>query len=162
MKPNELETTTNLKDVLIEPALAVGEGSQFSKAHVMNGDSGVVFAARLLIKAAPSFFDSAGTPKQELAQTLGAISVYLTDIASALRLGSSPISSLGQLRAKTITFIILAREIVPEQTARGIARQLVSGTRFATPLSDDDRSGAIASDYETAAKLFKQVADQMA
>jgi hypothetical protein len=127
----------------------------------MNGNSGVVFAGRLLIKAAPSFFDSTGSPREKLAQTLRAISTYLTEIARALRLGSSPISSLCQLRAKTITFIILAREIVPEQTARGIARQLVSGTRFSAPLSDGDRPVAIASDYETAAKLFKHVADQM-
>jgi hypothetical protein len=128
----------------------------------MNGDSGVVFAGRLLIKAAPSFFGWNGLPKQELAQTLCAISLYLSEIARSLRLGNSPLPSLRQLRAKTITFIIIAREIVPEQTARAIARQLASGTRLVTSLADCDRPASIAADYETAAKLFKDVADQIA
>jgi hypothetical protein len=127
----------------------------------MNGDSGVICAGRLLVKVAPTFSDSTGTPTRELARTLNLISIYLAEIAKALRLGDSPLHFLGLLRAKTITFIIVAREVVPEQTAREIARQLVSSTRLLTALNDGEARVGVASDYETAAKLFKNVAEQL-
>jgi hypothetical protein len=96
----------------------------------MKGDSGVVLAGRLLVKAAPSFCSSTGVPKQELARTLNAISINLAEIAEALRLGVLPIPSSAQLRAKTITLIIVVRQVAPEEVAREIARQLVSCTRI--------------------------------
>jgi hypothetical protein len=128
----------------------------------MNGDSGVVFAGRLLVKVAASFSDSTGAPKQELVRTLNSISIYLAEIAAALRLGDAPLRSLGLLRAKTITFIIVAREVVPEQTAREIARQLVSSTRHLMALNGGEAPLGVASDFEAAAKLFKNVAEQLA
>jgi hypothetical protein len=128
----------------------------------MNSDSSVVFAGRLLVKGAGSFSDRRGAPKQELARTLDSISIYLAEIATALRSGDSPDRSLGLLRAKTITFIIVAREVVPEQTAREIARQLVSSTRFLMAFSDCGAPFSVASDFEAAANLFKTVAEQLA
>jgi hypothetical protein len=128
----------------------------------MNSDSSVVFAGRLLVKVAGSFSDRRGAPKQELARTLDSISIYLAEIATALRSGDSPDRSLGLLRAKTITFIIVAREVVPEQTAREIARQLVSSTRFLMAFSDCGAPFSVASDFEAAANLFKTVAEQLA
>jgi hypothetical protein len=102
----------------------------------MKGDSGVLLAGRLLAKAAPSFYRSTRVSKQELARTLNAISIYLAEIAKALRLGVSPVASSTLLRAKTITLIIVAREAVPEEVAREIARQLVSCTRFLMLVDD--------------------------
>jgi hypothetical protein len=128
----------------------------------MNSDSSAVFAGRLLVKVAGSFSDRRGAPKQELARTLDSISIYLAEIATALRSGDSPDRSLGLLRAKTITFIIVAREVVPEQTAREIARQLVSSTRFLMAFSDCGAPFSVASDFEAAANLFKTVAEQLA
>jgi hypothetical protein len=127
----------------------------------MNSDSSVVFAGRLLVKGAGSFSDRRGAPKQELARTLDSISIYLAEIATALRSGDSPDRSLGLLRAKTITFIIVAREVVPEPTAREIARQLVSSTRFLSALNDGDIPSIVASDFEDGARLFKTVAEQL-
>jgi hypothetical protein len=66
----------------------------------------------------------------KLLRTLNAISINLAEIAEALRLGVLPIPSSAQLRAKTITLIIVARQVVPEEVAREIARQLVSCTRI--------------------------------
>ena len=128
----------------------------------MKGDSGVVLAGRLLIKAAPSFYSSTGVPKQELARTLNAISINLAEIAESLRLGVLPVPSSAKLRAKTITLIIVARELVPAEIAREIARQLVSCTRF--PILSDDRRPPIdvASEYETVSKLFKNVSERLA
>jgi hypothetical protein len=65
------------------------------------------------------------------------------------------------LRAKTITFIIVAREVVPEPTAREIARQLVSSTRFLSALNDGENPSIVASDFEDGARLFKTVAEQL-
>jgi hypothetical protein len=119
-------------------------------------------AGRLLVKVAGSFSDWRGAPKQELARTLYSISIYLAEIATALRSGDSPDRSLGLLRAKTITFIIVAREVVPEQAAREIAHQLVSSTRFLMAFNDGEAPFSVASDFEAAAKLFKTVAEQLA
>jgi hypothetical protein len=128
----------------------------------MNSDSSVVFAGQLLVKVADSFSDPPGAAKQELARTLNSISIHLAEIATALRLGDSPHRSSGLLRAKTITFIIVAREVVPEQTAREIARQLVSSTRFLMAFNDGKAHCSVASEFDAVAKVFKTVAEQMA
>jgi hypothetical protein len=127
----------------------------------MNDDSGVIFAGRLLVKVAGTFSDTTGGSKQALAQTLNSISIYLAEVAAALRLGDSPRRSLGLLRAKTITFIIVARELVPEQTAREIARQLVSSTRILMAFNGGGPPLGFASEFEAASKLFKTVAEQL-
>jgi hypothetical protein len=44
-------------------------------------------------------------------------------VAEALRLGVLPVPSWANVRAKTITLFIVAREVVPEEVAREIARQ---------------------------------------
>jgi hypothetical protein len=129
--------------------------------RLMKGDSGVVLAGRLLVKAAPSFCSSTGVPKQELARTLNAISINLAEIAEALRLGVLPVPSSAQLRAKTITLIIVARQVVPEEVAREIARQLVSCTRFPMLFEDGHPSIGVASEYETVSKLFKNVSERL-
>ena len=128
----------------------------------MKGDSAVVLAGRLLVKAAPSFCSSTGVPKLELARTLNAISVSLAEIAEALRLRVLSGPSSAQLRAKTITLIIVAREIVSEEVAGEIARQLVSCTRFPMMLDDDASPMDVASEYEMASKLFKHVSERLA
>ena len=128
----------------------------------MKGDSGVVLAGQLLIKTAPYFYNSTGVPKHELARTLNAISTHLAEIAESLRLGVLPAPSLAKLRAKTITLIIVGREVVPEEIAREIARQLVSCTRFPIPFDDGYRSIDAASEYETVSKLFKNVSERLA
>jgi hypothetical protein len=127
----------------------------------MKGDSAVVLAGRLLAKAAPSFYLSTCIPKQELARTLNAIAIYLADIAKALRLGISPFPASALLRAKTITLIIVAREAVPEDVAREIARKLVSSTRFLVRFDDGQTPGTLASEFEAVSKLFKNVSEQM-
>jgi hypothetical protein len=128
----------------------------------MKGDSGVVLAGRLLIKTAPSFYNSTGVPKQELARTLNAISINLGEMAQSLRLGVLPVQSLAKLRAKTITLIIVGREVVPEEVAREIARHSVSCTRFPILFDDGHRSIGAASEYETVSKLFKNVSERLA
>ena len=128
----------------------------------MKDDSGVVLAGRLLIKTAPYFYSSAGVPKHELARTLNAISTNLAEIAESLRLGVLPAPSLAKLRAKTITLIIVGREVVPEEIAREIARQLISCTRFPIPFGNGHRATDAASDYETASKLFKNGSERLA
>jgi hypothetical protein len=85
----------------------------------MKDDSRVVFAGRLLIKTAPYFYNSAGVPKRELARTLKAISTNLVEIAESLRFGVLPAPSFAKLRAKTITLIIVGREMVLEEIAEG-------------------------------------------
>jgi hypothetical protein len=127
----------------------------------MNSNSNVVSAGRLLVEVVDSFSDPDGASKRELARTLSSMSNYLAEIAAALRLGDSPHRVAGLLRAKTITFIIVAREVVPEPTARKIARQLVSSTRFLSALSDGEIPSSVASDFEDAARLFKIVAEQL-
>jgi hypothetical protein len=67
-----------------------------------------------------------------------------------------------KLRAKTITLFIVAREVVPEEVAREIARQLVSCTRFPMLFEDGHPSIDVASEYETASKLFKNVSERLA
>jgi hypothetical protein len=128
----------------------------------MNSNSNVVFAGRLLVNVVDSFSDPSGDSKRELARTLNSISIYLAEIAAALRLGDSPNRMACLLRAKTITFIIVAREVVPELTAREIARQLVSSTRFLTAFNHRQVPSGVASDFEDAARLFKSVAEQLA
>ena len=137
-----------------------GEAQTF--VRLMKGDSGVVLAGRLLAKAAPSFYRSTRVPKQELARTLNAISIYLAEIAEALRFGGSPVPSSALLRAKTITLIIVAREAVPEQVVREIARQLVYSTRFLMLFHDGHPSVDVASEYEAASKIFKNVSERLA
>jgi hypothetical protein len=102
----------------------------------------IAYRPPILVIPVPSSTPRIDPRRLQMAVRLG---TDLAEIAGSLRLGSSPLPSLRQLRAKTITFIIFAREIVPEQTARGIARQLVSGTRLLTPLADGDRPAAIAA-----------------
>jgi hypothetical protein len=122
----------------------------------MNADSGAISAGRHLVKAVASASSSIGAQKQEFARTLESISIYLAEIAEALRLGDSPLKLFVLLRAKTITFIIVAREFVPEQTAREIALQLVSSTRHA---GHANTLAAAASDFESASNLFKSVSE---
>jgi hypothetical protein len=140
--------------------LSGGEAQTF--VRLMKSDSGVVLAARLLAKAAPSFYSSTRAQKQELTRILDAISIYLAGIAEALRLGRSPVSSSALLRAKTITLIIVAGEIVPEEVAREIARQLVSCTRFLMLFDDHHPPVDIASEYEAVSKLFKNFSERLA
>jgi len=128
---------------------------------MQKGDSGLVLAGQLLAKAAPSFYSSTRLPKQELARTLKAMSNYLGEIAGALRSGCSAIRSSALLRAKTITLIIIAREAVPEDVARQIARQLVSCTRFLTLFKDGHPQVDVASDYDAVSKLFKNVSERL-
>jgi hypothetical protein len=128
----------------------------------MSSNSNVISAGQLLVEVVDSFSDPDGDSKRELARALGSMSNYLADIAAALRLGNSPHRVAGLLRAKTITFIIVAREVVPELTAREIARQLVSSTRFLSTLNDGENASSVASDFEDAARLFKTVAEQLA
>jgi len=128
---------------------------------LMKGDSGVVLAGRLLFKAAPSFYSSTRVPKQELARTLNAISIYLAEIAKALLLGISPVPSSTLLRAKTITLIIVAREVVPEEVAREIALQLASCTRFLMQVDDGYPRVDVASEYEFVSKLFRHVSERL-
>jgi hypothetical protein len=137
-----------------------GEAQTF--VRLMKGDSGVVLAGRLLAKAAPSFYRSTRVPKQELARTLSAISIYLAEIAEALRFGGSPVPSSAQLRAKTITLIIVAREAVPEEVVREIARQLVYCSRFLVLFDDGHPSVDAASEYEAVSKIFKNVSERLA
>jgi hypothetical protein len=122
----------------------------------MNADSGAISAGRLLVRAVTHAPGSIGTQKREFVQTLKSISIYLAEIAQALRLGDSPLKLFALLRAKTITFIIVAREVVPEQTAREIALHLVSSTRLA---NQANVFVAAACDFETASNLFKSVSE---
>ena len=122
----------------------------------MNADSGAISAGRLLVRAVTYASGSIDRQKREFAQTLKSISIYLAEIAEALRLGDSPLKLFALLRAKTITFIIVAREIVPEQTAREIALHLVSSTRLA---KHGNAVLAAACDFETASNLFKSVSE---
>ena len=122
----------------------------------MNADSGAISAGRLLVRAVTSSSGLVGTQRQEFARTLKSISIYLAQIAETLRLGDSPLRLFSLLRAKTITFIIVAREVVPEQTAREIALYLVSSTRLA---KHENAVLAAACDFETAANLFKSVSE---
>jgi hypothetical protein len=122
----------------------------------MNADSGAISAGRLLVRAVTYASGSINRQKREFAQTLKSISIYLAEIAEALRLGDSPLKLFALLRAKTITFIIVAREVVPEQTAREIALYLVSSTRLA---KHENAVLAAACDFETAANLFKSVSE---
>src|ERR1700741_4642491 len=122
----------------------------------MNADSGAISAGRLLIRAVTFASGSIGAQTREFAQTLKSISTYLAEIAEALRLGNSPLKLFALLRAKTITFIIVAREVVPEQTAREIALHLVSSTRVA---NQSNAVVAAACDFETASNLFKSVSE---
>jgi hypothetical protein len=124
----------------------------------MNSNSNVVSAGRLLVEVVDSFSDPDGASKRELARTLSFMSNYLADIAAALRLGNSPHRVASLLRAKTITFIIVAREVVPELAAREIARQLVSSTRA---FEGREVPFSVVSDFEDAARLFKTVAEQL-
>jgi hypothetical protein len=124
----------------------------------MNSNSNVVSAGRLLVEVVDSFSDPDGASKRELARTLSSMSNYLADIAAALRLGNSPHRVASLLRAKTITFIIVAREVVPELVAREIARQLVSSTRA---FEGREVPFSVVSDFEDAARLFKTVAEQL-
>jgi hypothetical protein len=128
----------------------------------MKANSGVVLAGRLLAKAAPSFYKSTSLPKQELARTLNAISIYLAEIAEALRFGDSPVPSSALLRAKTITLIIVARVAVPEEVVREIARQLVYCTRFLMLIDGGHPSVDAASEYEAVSKIFKNVSERLA
>ena len=127
----------------------------------MKGYSGVVLAGRLLAKAAPSFYSSTRVSKQELARTLSAISIYLAEIGKTLLLGVSPVPFSTLLRAKTITLIIVAREVVPEEVAREIARQLVSCTRVLMLFGDGHPEVDVASEYEAVWKLFKNVSERL-
>ena len=122
----------------------------------MNADSGAISAGRLLVRAVTSSSGLVGTQRQEFARTLKSISLYLAQIAETLRLGDSPLRLFSLLRAKTITFIIVAREFVPEQTAREIALYLVSSAR---PASHANAVVAAACDFETASNLFKSVSE---
>src|SRR5262245_11515852 len=122
----------------------------------MNADSGAISAGRLLVGAVTSASGLIGMQKQEFARTLKSISIYLAQIAEALRLGDCPLKLFALLRAKTITFVIVAREVVPEQTAREIALHLVSSTRLA---SQANAAVAAACDFETASNLFKRVCE---
>jgi hypothetical protein len=122
----------------------------------MNADSGAISAGRLLFRAVTCASGSIGMQKWEFARTLKSISSYLAEIAEALRLGESPLRLFALLRAKTITFIIVAREVVPEQTAREIALHLVSSTR---PANHTNAVAAVACDFETASNLFKSVSE---
>jgi hypothetical protein len=122
----------------------------------MNADSGAISAGRLLVRAVTHASGAIATQKREFAQTLKSISIYLAEIAEALRLGDSPLKLFVLLRAKTITFIIVAREVVPEQTAREIALHLVSSTRVA---NQTNAALAAACDFETASNLFKSVSE---
>jgi len=122
----------------------------------MNADSGAISAGRLLVRAVTSSSGLVGTQRQEFARTLKSISIYLAQIAETLRLGDSPLRLFSLLRAKTITFIIVAREFVPEQTAREIALYLVSSAR---PASHANAVVAAACDFETASNLFKSVSE---
>ena len=122
----------------------------------MNADSGAISAGRLLVRAVTSSSGLVGTQRQEFARTLKSISLYLAQIAETLRLGDSPLRLFSLLRAKTITFIIVAREFVPEQTAREIALHLVSSAR---PASHANAVVAAACDFETASNLFKSVSE---
>jgi len=136
-----------------------GEAQTFLR--LMKDDSGAVLAGRLLVRAAPFFYSSTHVSKQQLAPILDAISIHLTEIAKALRLGIYPVPSSNLLRAKTITFIIVARELVPEEMAREIARQLVFCTRFPMPLNGYQRV-EVASEYEVVSKQFKGVSERIA
>ena len=136
-----------------------GEAQTFVRA--MNSDSGLVLAGRLLAKAAPSFYSSTRISKQELARTLNAISIYLAEIAEALHLGVSPVPFSTLLRAKTITLIIVAREVVPEEVAREIARQLVLCTRFLMLFDNGHPQIDVASECETVSKQFKNVSERL-
>jgi hypothetical protein len=122
----------------------------------MNADSGAISAGRLLVRAVTFASGSIGAQTREFAQTLKSISTYLAEIAEALRLGDSPLKLFALLRAKTITFIIVAREVVPEQTAREIALHLVSSTRAA---NQSNAVVAAACDFEKASNLFKSVSE---
>lgn len=128
----------------------------------MKGDSAVVLAGRLLAKAVPSFYSATHVPKQELARTFNAISICLAEIAKALRLGVSPAPSSTLLRAKTITLIIVTRQVVPEEVAREIALQLVSCTRFLMQFDDGHPRVDVASEYESVSKLFRNVSERLA
>jgi hypothetical protein len=128
----------------------------------MKGDSAVVLAGGILTKAAPSFYSAISVPKRELAGTLNAISVYLAEMAKALRLGVSPVTPSTLLRAKTITLIIVARKVVPEEVAREIALQLVACTRFLVQFDDGHPWVDVASEYESVSKLFRNVSEQLA
>src|SRR5262249_17371152 len=112
-------------------------------------------------KAAPYFYRSNRVPK-ELARTLNAISIYLAEIAKALRLGLSPVPSSTLLRAKTITLIIVAREVAPEEVAREIALELVACTRFLMQFDDGHPRVDVASEYESVSKLFRNVSERLA
>ena len=122
----------------------------------MNADSGAISAGRLLVRAVTHAPASIDTQKRAFAQVLKSISIYLAEIAEALRLGDYPLKLFTLLRAKTITFIILGREVVPEQTAREIALHLVSSTRVANKANV---ALAAAYDFETASNLFKSVSE---
>ena len=113
----------------------------------MNADSGAISAGRLLVRAVTYASGSIDRQKREFAQTLKSISIYLAEIAEALRLGDSPLKLFALLRAKTITFIIVAREI---------ALHLVSSTRLA---KHGNAVLAAACDFETASNLFKNVSE---
>jgi hypothetical protein len=78
-----------------------------------------------------------------------------------LRLGVSPVPFSTLLRAKTITLIIVAREVVPEEVAREIARQLVLSTRFLVLFDNGHPQIDVASECETVSKQFKNVSERL-
>ena len=137
------------------------DGAMHSRPWPFRDCYGLVLAGRLLAKAAPSFYSSTRISKQELARTLNAISIYLAEIAEALRLGVSPVPFSTLLRAKTITLIIVAREVVPEEVAREIARQLALCTRFLMLFDNGHPQIDVASECETVSKQFKNVSERL-
>jgi hypothetical protein len=125
----------------------------------MNNDLGTISAGELLVRVAPCFRALKKVSKRKLAMTLEAISLYLDQIAADLLLGNLPQQTLVLLRAKTLTFIILAREIVSEQTAREIAQHLVAGTRRLERANKRADLTFLASDYERASNVFGRISN---